>query len=147
MKQLRFKKALMMIAVTALIAILTAAQSSNTDAGKPLANQTISGLVRDIACPLQNHESTARKFNRQCALDCARKGSPLAILTDDGTMYLPIGEGMPDTDQRPKLMPFVGKYVRVKGDVYERKGLHAIVIKEIHEDPSVKVQGDAFQPE
>ena len=147
MKQLRFKKALMMIAVTAVIAILTAAQSSNTEAGKPLANQTISGLVRDIACPLQNHESTARKFNRQCALDCARKGSPLAILTDDGTMYLPIGEGMPDTDQRPKLMPFVGKYVRVKGDVYERKGLHAIVIKEIHEDPSVKVQGDAFQPE
>jgi hypothetical protein len=147
MKQLRFKKALMMIAVTAVIAILTAAQSSNTEAGKPLAIQTISGLVRDIACPLQNHESTARKFNRQCALDCARKGSPLAILTDDGTMYLPIGEGMPDTDQRPKLMPFVGKYVRVKGDVYERKGLYAIVIKEIHEDPSVKVQGDAFQPE
>ena len=147
MKQLRFKKALMMIAVTAVIAILTAAQSSNTEAGKPLANQTISGLVRDIACPLQNHESTARKFNRQCALDCARKGSPLAILTDDGTMYLPIGEGMPDTDQRPKLMPFVGKYVCVKGDVYERKGLYAIVIKEIHEDPSVKVQGDAFQPE
>jgi hypothetical protein len=128
------------------IAIAAIAQSAKEEY-KPLTNQTISGLVRDIACPLQNHQSTARKFNRECALQCARKGSPLAILTDDGTMYLPIAEGMPDTDQRPRLMPFAGKYVRVKGDVYERKGLHAIMIKEINEDPSVKVQGDAFQPE
>ena len=137
---------LLLTAVLALIALAAIAQSSKEEY-KPLTNQTISGLVRDIACPIENHESTARKFNRQCALECARKGSPLAILTDDGTMYLPISEGMPDTDQRPRLMPFVGKYVRVKGDVYERKGLHAIVIKEINEDPSVKVEGDAFQPE
>ncbi|HET9695271.1 MAG TPA: hypothetical protein VFP40_00310 [Terriglobales bacterium] len=143
------RSALLLAAALALIAIAAIAQSSQSskEEYKPLTNQTISGLVRDIACPIQNHESTARKFNRQCALDCARKGSPLAILTDDGTMYLPISEGMPDTDQRPRLMPFVGKYVRVKGDVYERKGLHAIVIKEINEDPSVKVEGDAFQPE
>jgi hypothetical protein len=31
--------------------------------------------------------------------------------------------------------------------VYERKGLHSIVIKDIKEDATVKVQGDAFQPE
>ncbi len=140
---------LLLTATLALIAIAAIAQSSKSskDEYKPLTNQTISGLVRDIACPIENHESTARKFNRQCALECARKGSPLAILTDDGTMYLPISEGMPDTDQRPRIMPFVGKYVRVKGDIYERKGLHAIVIKEINEDTSVKVEGDAFQPE
>ncbi len=140
---------LLLTATLALIAIAAIAQSSKSskDEYKPLINQTISGLVRDIACPIENHESSARKFNRQCALECARKGSPLAILTDDGTMYLPISEGMPDTDQRPRIMPFVGKYVRVKGDIYERKGLHAIVIKEINEDTSVKVEGDAFQPE
>lgn len=143
------RSALLLAAALALIAIAAIAQSSQSskEEYKPLTNQTISGLVRDIACPIQNHESTARNFSRKCALECARKGSPLAILTDDGTMYLPISEGMPDTDQRPRLMPFVGKYVRVKGDVYERKGLHAIVIKEINEDPSVKVEGDAFQPE
>ncbi len=137
---------LILTAVLALIAIAAIAQSAKEEY-KPLTNQTISGLVRDIACPIQNHESTARKFNRDCALQCARRGSPLAVLTDDGTMYLPMSDSMPDTDQRAKLMPFVGKYVQVKGDVYERKGLHAIVIKEIHEDPSVKIQGDAFQPE
>lgn len=40
---------------------------------------------------------------------------------------------MPDADQRRKLMPFLGKYVRASGTVYERKGTHAIVITDIHE--------------
>ncbi len=62
-------------------------------------------------------------------------------------MYLPISASMPDTDQRSKLMPFVGKYVRAVGDVYERKGLHAVVLKEIKEDTSVPLHGDAFKQE
>jgi hypothetical protein len=40
---------------------------------------------------------------------------------------------MPDTDQRQKLMPFLGKYVHASGTVYERKGTHAIVINGIKE--------------
>jgi hypothetical protein len=29
-----------------------------------------------------------------------------------------------------KLMPLLGKYVQARGTVYERKGMHAIVIRE-----------------
>ena len=134
------------IATLSSLAVFLAANRA-PDSDKPLTDQAISGLVRDIACPVQNKQSSARRFNRECALACARQGSPLAILTDDGVMYLPISASMPDSDQRDKLMPFVGKYVCVIGDVYERKGLHAIVIKQIKEDPSVTLQGDAFQPE
>jgi hypothetical protein len=94
---------------------------------------TIEGLVRDIACPIQNLEATATHLNMKCLLECARKGSPLVILTKDGNLYLPISEQMPDTDQRQKLMPFLGKYVRARGTVYERKGTRAIVINEIEE--------------
>jgi hypothetical protein len=135
------------LAGISVLTIFLAANPVADDSDKPLSNQTVSGLVRDIACPLQNKESTARRFNRDCALGCARQGSPLAILADDGTMYLPISSSMPDTDQRSKLMPFVGKYVQVVGDVYERKGLHAVVIKQIKEDPSIQLQGDAFHRE
>ena len=46
---------------------------------------------------------------------------------------------MPDYDQRQKLMPFVGKYVRVSGIVFERSGTHAIVITEIKEVKEVHV--------
>ncbi len=138
------RNAVLLLALPALMTIFLAANSSTNDSDKPHKDQKIQGLVRDIACPLQNKNSTSRVFNRDCALQCARRGSPLAVLTDDGTMYLPISDSMPDTDQRAKLMPFVGKYVSVKGDVYERKGLRAIVIKEIKEDPTVKVKADAF---
>jgi hypothetical protein len=62
-----------------------------------------------------------------------RGGSPLVILTKDGDLYLPISDKMPDTDQRQKLMPFVGKYVQASGTVFERKGTRAIVIAEIKE--------------
>lgn len=125
---------------------VTVSSVSIAQSGAPKP-QTIHGLVRDIACPIQNYESTSRKFNRECALQCARRGSPLAILTDDGTMYLPISASMPDEDQRPKLMPFIAKYVSVTGEVYERNGLRVIVIREIKEDKSVAINGDAFQPE
>jgi hypothetical protein len=51
----------------------------------------------------------------------------------DGHLYFPISDKMPDTDQRQELMPFVGKYVRASGTVFERTGTHAIVITEIKE--------------
>ena len=93
----------------------------------------VEGLVRDIACPIQNLEATATHLSMKCLLACARSGSPLVILTKEGELYLPISDQMPDSDQRQKLMPFLGKYVRASGIVYERKGTHAIVIGEIKE--------------
>jgi hypothetical protein len=104
---------------------------------------TIEGLVRDIACPIQNLEAKATEFNLQCALACARHGSPLIIQTEDGELYIPISDSMPDTDRREKLMPFVGKYVRASGTVFERKGTRAIAIGEIKEMKDVNLKTDA----
>ena len=105
---------------------------------------TIEGLVRDIACPIQNLDGNATSLSLKCARACVRAGSPIAILTKDGTLYQAISDKMPDYSQRKKLMPWVGKYVRVKGTAFERNGTHAIVIAEIVEEKSVKVnlQGD-----
>jgi hypothetical protein len=93
----------------------------------------IEGLVRDIACPIQKQEATATHFSMKCVLACARSGSPLVILTPGGELYLPISDRMPDVDQRQKLRPFLGKYVRASGLVYERKGTRAIMITKIEE--------------
>jgi hypothetical protein len=94
---------------------------------------TIEGLVRDVACPIQNLDGHATSLGRKCVEDCVKGGSPLVILTQDGHLYFPISAKMPDTDQRQQLMPFVGKYVRASGFVFERTGTHAIVITEIKE--------------
>ena len=100
---------------------------------------TIEGLLRDIACPIQNLDGNATHLSMKCVLGCVRAGSPLAILTKDGDLYLPISDKMPDYDQRQKLMPLVGKYVRVNGIVFERNGTRAIVITEITEMKEVHV--------
>lgn len=130
-------RSLSLVLCCGLTSILAVPQTT-TDKNKPEASvheskATIEGLVRDIACPIQNLEATATHLSMKCLLACARKGSPLGILTKDGDLYLPISHKMPDEDQRDKLMPFLGKYVRVSGTIYERKGTRAIAINEIKE--------------
>ena len=98
-----------------------------------VSKETIEGLVRDAACPIQNLDNHATSLSLKCVQDCVNGGSPLVILTQDGRLYFPISAKMPDTDQRHVLMPFVGKYVRATGIVFERTGTHAIVITEIKE--------------
>ncbi len=93
----------------------------------------VEGLVRDVACPMQNHKSTSKTFNLDCALACAKAGSALIILTDTGAMYFPITDAMPDKSIRDKLMPFVGKYVLASGRVFRRNGTRVIVIKKMEE--------------
>jgi hypothetical protein len=114
-----------------------AAQKTAAPAKAP--QKAVEGLVRDVACPIQNKASTATRFN----LECAKQGSPLVILAKDGTMYFPISESMPDSDPRPPLLPFVGKVVRATGEVYERMGTQAIVIRKIEEDKSAPLITDA----
>jgi hypothetical protein len=88
---------------------------------------------------MQNHKSTATDFSLECALSCAKSGSPLIILTRSDEIYFPISGQMPDASQREKLMPFVGKFVRATGTVYRRHGTRAIVIKDIVETKDVKL--------
>jgi hypothetical protein len=101
---------------------------------------TIEGLVRDVACPIQNLDGNATSMSLECVMGCVKGGSPIAILTKDGDLYLPISDKMPDVDQRTRLMPFVGKYVRATGIAFERKGTRAIVISEIAVVKDVKVR-------
>jgi hypothetical protein len=103
----------------------------NAKAAEPqpqASKATVEGLVRDIACPIQNLQATATHYNAKCLQECVKSGSPLVILSKDGELYLPISDKMPDTDQRQVLVPFVGKYVQASGTIFERKGTHAIVI-------------------
>ena len=57
--------------------------------------------------------------------------SPIGILTEEGLLYLPISDVIPDTSVRDQLMPYAGKYVKASGKLFERGGLHAISIEKI----------------
>jgi hypothetical protein len=96
---------------------------------------TVEGLVRDIACPLQNKKSTSTSYSKECITTCLKAGSPLGILTSEGDVYVPVTQSMPDTGQNA-LKPYVGEHVKATGKVFLRNGTHAIEISEIHPLPT-----------
>src|SRR5215471_1841935 len=65
------------------------------EASTSQSKATIEGLVRDIACPIQNVEATATHLSMKCLRSCAKAGSPLVILTKNGELYVPISDQMP----------------------------------------------------
>lgn len=131
--------ALVVSGAVSAISMPQAAAAKAADSQASPSQVTIEGLVRDIACPIQNHEATATHYSKQCLLACARKGSPLIVLTKEGDIYIPVSARMPDVSQRKALMPYLGKYVEIRGTVYERRGVHAIAIEAIREMKNVKL--------
>jgi hypothetical protein len=130
--------------VATIAAMTTPRQKTSMEGDRAnRSDVTIEGLVRDMACPIQNLDGDATHLSLQCVRDCVKGGSPIVILTKDGELYLPISNKMPDYSQRQRLMPFLGKYVRAKGISFERRGTHAIVITDIKEmkDVPLTLQG------
>lgn len=91
---------------------------------------TLRGYVIDSACAFT--KGLKKPVSPDCAVACARAGSPLVILASDGVIYWPISDAAPAKGQNSRLMPFAGKRVTVSGDVYEKGGSEAIAIKAIH---------------
>lgn len=61
---------------------------------------------------------------------CAKDG-PLAILRDDGTVFIAVNRTMPDTPKNRKLLPYAGQRVTATGKEYIRAGLHLLTIATI----------------
>jgi hypothetical protein len=91
--------------------------------------KTVTGWVLDSACAIT--KGLKKPISSECAVACAKKGSPLVILLDNGTLYLPIADSMPAEGQNERLLPFAGKRVTVSGKVYKQGGTNSIVIEKI----------------
>jgi hypothetical protein len=94
--------------------------------------RSVTGYLRDSGCVHRFHE-VVKPLPNGCLQACVRAGSPLVILTKNEEVYHPISAEMPDTDIRPKLLPFAGKLVKISGHVYERGGSKAITVEQIEE--------------
>ena len=97
---------------------------------------SVEGYVLDSACAFT--KNLEKPISRDCALKCAKAGSQLVILSDDGAIYWPIADTTPATGQNAKLMEFAGGRVTAKGKLYDRGGSHALVIEQIASAPAKK---------
>ena len=109
------------------LAVLLAAGTSIARAENP--PETIKGYVLDSACAFT--KNLKKPVSPECAVACAKAGSPLVILTDSGTIYWPISDATPAQGQNDRLLEFAGKRVVVTGKVYQRAGSRAVVIATI----------------
>ena len=53
----------------------------------------INGWVLDSACAIT--KGLKKPISTDCAIACAKAGSPLVVMDDKGTIYLPITDSMP----------------------------------------------------
>jgi hypothetical protein len=114
-----------LVKLTLPVALLAAAVAAPGN-GKP---DTIKGYVLDSACAFT--KNLKKPISPECAVSCAKAGSPLVILSDEGTIYWPISDATPSSGQNDKLLPFAGQKVTATGKVFERGGSRALVIDKI----------------
>jgi len=104
-----------------LVTVFAAEQTAKTT--------TVKGYVLDSACAFT--KGLKKPISAECAMACAKAGSPLVILSPTGTIYWPIADTTPSSSQNDKLLPYAGKTVTASGKVFQRGGSTAIVISKI----------------
>jgi len=116
----------MKLAIGFTLILVLAIFSIAADTSHPAS---INGYVIDSACTFV--KNLKKPVSKDCAIACAKAGSPLVILSDDGKIYWPIADTMPASSQNEKLLPFAGEKVTASGKVFDRGGSSAIVIDKI----------------
>jgi hypothetical protein len=127
MKSTGFIARAILLALLPAAVLLKAADPSTT---------TVKGYVLDSACAFT--KGLSKPISKQCAISCAKAGSQLVILSEDGTIYWPIADTTPSSGQNPRLLPFAGDRVTATGKIYERGGSKAIVIEKIEPQSAQK---------
>jgi hypothetical protein len=115
-----------------LLAFLTAptpALSQNMPTPPQSKEVTVSGVVVDVSCKFG--QGLTGDQHRMCAQVCGDRGIPLAILTDDGTLYIPTSGAMPGDGQNARLKDFAEQRVTVKGKAFSAGGARALQIATI----------------
>ena len=113
--------------------LAVAALMASADTGKTV---TVRGYVLDSACAFT--KGLKKPVSADCATACAKAGSPLVILTDNGNIYWPIADTTPSSGQNEKLLPFAGQRVKASGKVFQRGGSSALVIEKIEAESAQK---------
>jgi hypothetical protein len=103
-----------------LLAALTAGPTAA--AAQP---PTVHGEVVDLQCSLDKGKSGRGEAHGACAMDCARRGHQLAILTDDA-VYVIAGDYT--ANNNAKLLDFVARRVEAKGQIEEKDGRRTITV-------------------
>jgi len=106
-----------------------AAHAQMMDKAPASRQASVTGTVVDVSCKFGQGLSGAD--HKMCAEVCSDRGIPLAILGNDGKLYVPTSAAMPGDAQNSRLKPFAEQKVKVTGKVFAAAGANAIQIATI----------------
>jgi hypothetical protein len=106
-----------------IVALAAAAVTVMLGAPASAATMTVKGELIDEGCSVK--PGASGKLEKvagmdACALDCAKKGEPVALFTADGKVYR-VG-GALAANKNAKLVAHMGHTVEITGDVSEKDG-------------------------
>lgn len=125
------------VAVLAAFAVIAVAEDKKPAPEKKVPEElTLQGELIDLACYLA--EGKCGQDHWKQAKACVKAGTPAALLTFDGKLYIVTPHG------REGFSPLnnIGEKVRIRGIVYERDGVRCIVAKETDKLPPYAGEGD-----
>ena len=88
--------------------------------------ETVKGQIVDQSCYMKDMADNKGRDHKMpadtkdCAVECAKKGAPMALLTSDGKVYQ-IAGGLA-ANKNEKLVPHVAHTVEITGDVMDMSG-------------------------
>jgi len=97
--------------------------------------ETVRGQIVDQNCYMKdmvnnkgvNHKMPAE--TKDCAIACAKKGQPMALLTSDGKAYTIAGDLA--ANNNAKLVPHISHMVEITGDTMDMKGKMMITAADV----------------
>src|SRR5438552_6183000 len=91
------------------------------------APTTVTGILVDKSCYTKDKANTTNEhkgMGATCAQDCAKKGQPVALVTDKGEVYTVTGDLA--TDMNKALVPHMSHTVTLTGEVTDTNGKKSI---------------------
>jgi hypothetical protein len=91
--------------------------------------ETVKGQIVDQECYLKEKAANPAKDpianeDPACAVECAKKGVPMALVTADGKVYQITGDLA--ANMNAKIVPHVLHTVEISGEVTTKDGKHSI---------------------
>jgi hypothetical protein len=87
---------------------------------------TVKGEIVDMACYLP--KGSRGPEHKSCAQMCAKRGAPIAVLTDAGDLYLLVDDHN-DPEPYEAAKKLAGDRAEIKGKKFARQGIAGIVVE------------------
>ena len=124
---------LLSAAVALALVAFSSADANAQEHKKPKGEQVslANAQVIDLHCYTAN--GMKGDMHKECAIACAKAGVPLALLSSDGKIYVPVSKQpmVGQSNLTKKLQDNAEGFVNVKGTAYESGGILTIDISEV----------------